>query len=224
MAFMPASRAARTMSKSSASRGNRSGNGWQCRSTAPATSMSGPPYVRLVMPFPPWCWSESGDDGESERLVGVHRVQHRAGLLQRQRLADDPGWLQHCVLHQPEQSRVVHMRVPDAAGDLDLGLDNVVERYAHVTPLCLAGQADLDQPAALAQRQHRRLDERGHTNTADCQVSAAASDLFDGCDDVLRAGVDREYGALGLCLLQLGFGQVNRDDPAAERSSDLHRR
>ena len=48
---MPASRAARTMSKSSASRGNRSGYGWQCRSTAPATSMSGPLYVRLVMLF-----------------------------------------------------------------------------------------------------------------------------------------------------------------------------
>src|SRR5215472_17217949 len=130
MAFMPASRAARTMSKSSASRGNKSGNGWQCRSTAPATSTSGPPYVRLVMFFlPPLAVtgpavpSESGDDGEAERLVGVHRVQHPAGLLQRQRLADDPGWLQHPGRHQPEQPRVVHVRVPEAAGDLDLGLD-----------------------------------------------------------------------------------------------------
>src|SRR6266516_6852100 len=164
MAFMPASRAASTMSKSSASRGNRSGYGWQCRSTAPATSTRGPLYVRLVMLFPPAAgrdrqprWSESGDDGEPERLVGVHRVEYLAGPLQRQRLADDPGWLQHSGLHQPEQPRVVHVRVPDAPGDLDLGLDDVVKRDAHIAPLGLAGQADLHQPAALAQRQHRRL-------------------------------------------------------------------
>src|SRR5215813_11567048 len=52
MAFIPASRAARTMSKSSASRGNRSGYGWQCRSTAPVMSMSGPPYVRWGIEHP----------------------------------------------------------------------------------------------------------------------------------------------------------------------------
>ena len=37
-------------------------------------------------------------------------------------------------------------------------------------------------------------------------------------------GVDRVQGALGLGLLQLGLIQVNRDDPAAERGGDLHRR
>src|SRR5712692_1223998 len=148
MAFIPASRAARTMSKSSASRGNRSGNGWQCKSTAPVMSTRGLPYVRLVILFLPLlavtdqpCWSESGDNGEAERLVGVHRVQHLAGLLQRQRLADAPGWLQHPGLHQREQPRVVDVRVPDAPGDLDLGLDDVVKRHAHVALLCLAGQA-----------------------------------------------------------------------------------
>src|SRR6516225_11585081 len=191
MAFMPASRAARTMSKSSASRGNRSGYGWQCRSTAPATSTRGPLYVRLVMLFPPAGhdrppWSESGDDGESERLVGVHRAEYLAGPLQRQRLADDPGRPQHPGLHQPEQPRPVHVRVPDAPGDLDLGLDDVVERDAHIAPLGLDGQADLHQPAALAQRQHRRLDQRGHTDAADRQVGAAAGELPDGRDYIVR--------------------------------------
>src|SRR5580704_8756471 len=87
--------------------------------------------------------SELRDHGEAERLVGVHRAEHLAGLLQRQRLADDPGGPQDPGLDQAEQPRVVHVRVPDASGDLDLALDDVVKRYRHVALLSLAGQSNL---------------------------------------------------------------------------------
>src|SRR5487761_1647630 len=92
--------------------------------------------------------SEARDHGEAEGLVGVHRVQYLARLLQGQRLADDPGGPQDPGLDQGEQPRVVHVRVSDASGDLDLALDDLVKRYRYVAPLGLAGQADLDQPSA----------------------------------------------------------------------------
>src|SRR5579875_3994962 len=105
--------------------------------------------------------SETRHDCETSGSEGIHRFQHLAGMLQRQGLADEPGRLQAAGLDERQQARVVGVRVADASGDLDLALDDVVERERHIAFLLLTGQANLNEPAALAQGQHRRLDQAG---------------------------------------------------------------
>jgi hypothetical protein len=153
----------------------------------------------------------------------AHRGELGAGVLERDRPADQPRRIDRAAGDRPQQRVVVADRHPVDAAQLQLVGDDAVHRQRD-RPLAVDQQPDLDVAAALAQAADRAHTGRGAAERVERDVGAAAGRVDHRLDGIARARVDR-LRRTELTGEGKGLGvHVDGDDGGAERRRDHHRR